>query len=262
MNRTTLFGYPVLKDGMKTIVESKGPYENMLMDVHVYEMKKDEVRTFHYDQDEMAVLLLEGTLELTYCGETVTASRRGIWEEKASALHVARNTSVSVKALENSSILVQRTENSIDFPAKFYGKEDVRIDRFGQDLCSGKAVRDVTTLFDYKNAPYSNMVLGESFTHQGSWSSYIPHSHDQPEVYYYRFDKPQGFGACFVGDEAFKITDGSFSAIPGGLVHPQVSAPGYRMYYVWMIRHLPENPWTSRVDAPEHLWMIGETFDE
>lgn len=262
MNRIQLFGYPICENGVKTIVETTGTYKNMMMDVHVYDLKKGESNPFLYENDEMAILLLHGSIELSYCDKTVLTSRSGIWEESASALHVPQHTPVTVNAVEDSSILVQRTQNSTVFKPKFYAKDEIRIDRFGQDLCAGKAVRDVTTIFDYRNAPYSNMVLGESYTHQGSWSSYIPHSHDQPEVYYYRFDKPQGFGACFVGDEVFKITDGSFSAIPGGVVHPQVSAPGYRMYYVWMIRHLPENPWTSRVDAPEHLWMIGQHFVE
>ena len=57
------------------------------------------------------------------------------------------------------------------------------------------------------------------------------------------FDRPEGFGASFVGDQVFKSTDGSFSAIPGGELHPQAVAPGFQMYTCWMIRHLEGNPW-------------------
>ena len=102
------------------------------------------------------------------------------------------------------------------------------------------------------------MVMGEIIVPQGGWSSYPPHQHPQPEVYYYRFEKPQGFGGCFIGDDVYKISDGSFCAIPGGFTHPQVNAPGYPMYYVWMIRHLDGNPWTDRIFDPAHKWLLDE----
>ena len=140
----------------------------------------------------------------------------------------------------------------------FYTPDTIKINTFGVNIPGNTAVREVTTIFDYNTAPYSNMVIGEIFNHAGLWSSFIPHTHEQPEVYYYRFDKPQGFGACFIGDEVFKIKHESFAAIPGGLTHPQVAAPAYRMAYVWMIRHLDGNPWTSRCDAPEHRWIVDQ----
>ena len=52
------------------------------------------------------------------------------------------------------------------------------------------------------------------------------------------------------------VHDHSFCAIPGGKVHPQVTAPGYTMYYVWMIRHFDGAPWRDRIYAPEHEWLL------
>ena len=82
------------------------------------------------------------------------------------------------------------------------------------------------------------MVLGEVLNDRGNWSGYLPHRHPQPETYFFKFDHPEGFGASFVGDQVFKSTDESFSAIPGGELHPQAVAPGYQMYTCWMIRHI------------------------
>ncbi len=39
--------------------------------------------------------------------------------------------------------------------------------------------------------------------------------------------------------------------------HSQCAAPGYAMYYVWAIRHLPGNPYTVPEFTPEHRWMMG-----
>ena len=118
---------------------------------------------------------------------------------------------------------------------------------------------DGVDIINIKVAPYSNMVLGEVYARQGRWWSYIPHHHPQPEVYYYKFDRPEGFGACFIGDKAYTIKDCSVGMFPGGKSHAQVTAPGYPMYCAWMIRHLPGDPWNNtRTDLPEYAWLLEE----
>ena len=100
------------------------------------------------------------------------------------------------------------------------------------------------------------MVVGEVISYPGRWSSYPPHHHDQPEVYYYRFNKPQGFGCAMVGEDAYRVVHNSFITIPGELDHPQATAPGYAMYFCWMIRHLENNPWNDRIMEEDHKWLL------
>ena len=118
-------------------------------------------------------------------------------------------------------------------------------------------MRRVNTIFDKDIAPYSNMVLGEVLNDRGNWSGYLPHRHPQPECYYFKFDRPEGFGASFVGDQVFKSVDNSFSAIPGECLHPQAVAPGFQMYTCWMIRHLDGDPWlqSTRNEDERYLWL-------
>jgi 5-deoxy-glucuronate isomerase len=106
------------------------------------------------------------------------------------------------------------------------------------------------------------MVLGEVLNDRGNWSGYLPHRHPQPETYFFLFDRPEGFGASFVGDEVFKSVDHSFSAIPGGALHPQAVAPGFQMYTTWMIRHLDGNPWlqTDRCEDERYTWLHDMDF--
>ena len=116
--------------------------------------------------------------------------------------------------------------------------------------------RDVRTCFDYENAPYSNMVLGEVVNLAGKWSSYPPHDHPQPEVYYYHFEKPQGFGAGWANGKVYEIHHHGLLVITEG-THSQVMAPGYPCCYVWGILHLPGNPWKkTRIDDPVHEWLL------
>ena len=115
--------------------------------------------------------------------------------------------------------------------------------------------REIKTFFDYDNAPFSNMVLGEVLSYPGKWSSYPPHYHPQPEVYFYRFDYPKGFGAGFANGEIYKTEHNGMSIIREGF-HSQVTAPGYAMCYSWGIRHLDGDPWLkTRIDDPDHEWL-------
>ena len=115
--------------------------------------------------------------------------------------------------------------------------------------------REIKTLFDYESAPYANMVLGEVLNFPGKWSSYPPHHHPQPEVYFHRFDYPDGFGASFANGEIYKSRHNGLTVINHGF-HSQAAAPGYAMCYVWGIRHLDGDPWRkTRIDNPEHAWL-------
>ena len=254
-----LFGYPVFdENGKKTLTTTDGLYKDMLMNIDVYKMKSGDTLEFYDKKQEQAILLVQGEVEYKWESESRKVKRECFIKESLYCLHVSNSKKVSITAFADTEILVQATFNDKEFDSVFYTPADCVDAIAGSNLCGGTATRTVRTAFDYKNAPYSNMVLGEIIGHQGGWSSYIPHHHEQPEVYYYRFDKPQGFGACFIGDDVFKIKDGSFSALTPNKTHPQVTAPGYPMYVVWMIRHLDGNPWTTRVDDPEHLWMVDE----
>lgn len=258
-DRKALFGYPDFDaQGVQTLTTVDGIYKDMMMNITVHRLATGQVLHVLETLQETAVLLLEGAVRFSWEGKTCTGIRPTSWDNTGYCLHIAKGVSADITAEQPSLVLVQQTENSRSFDSVFYTPDTIKINTFGKNIPGNTAVRDVTTIFDYHTAPYSNMVIGEIFNHAGLWSSFIPHSHEQPEVYYYRFDKPQGFGACFIEDEVFKIKHGSFAAIPGGLTHPQVAAPAYRMTYVWMIRHFDGNPWTSRCDAPEHQWIVDQ----
>ena len=249
------FSYPEFENGVKILSRAGDAENDMMMNITVYRMKAGEKRTFCYEQEEMAVLLVLGQITFHWDGKQAAGQRANFVEEGPYCLHVSAGVQVTVKALADSEVLVQTTENDRPFPSVFYRPEDCRNDIFGLGVLDGKLERTVRTIFDYNNAPYSNMVNGEVINHQGGWSSYTPHHHPQPEVYYYRYERPEGFGACFIGENVYKIKDGGVAAILGGKTHPQVTAPAFPMYYCWMIRHLPGDPWTGRIVDERYTWI-------
>ena len=232
---------------------------DMLMDIGYQYMGENEVVEFEDVLQETAFVILTGDVEVQWDGKKEIMHRTSLFDEAPYCLHVPRGKKVVLKALKLSTVLVQKTENERDFAPVFYRPADIQSPVFGSGMWYRTAERTVRTIFDYENAPYSNMVNGEVVNTPGCWSGYIPHNHPQPEVYAYQFDRPQGFGASFIGDNAFKIEHNSWSEITGGYMHPQVAAPGYAMWDSWMIRHLPGDPWKkTRVDLPEHTWLLDE----
>lgn len=250
------FSYPEFDDrGVKILCRAGDVENDMMMNITVYRMAAGEERSFLCAKEEMAVLLVLGEVDYTWNKEHAHGSRDSFITQGPYCLHTPKGVEVTVKAVRDSEVLVQSTENDREFAPVFYRPQDCRDDIFGKGILDNKMERTVRTVFDYSNAPYSNMVNGEVITHQGGWSSYIPHHHPQPEVYYYRYERPEGFGACFIGEDVYKIKDGSCNAVPGGKTHPQVTAPAFAMYYCWMIRHLPGDPWTSRVIDERYAWI-------
>lgn len=248
------------ENGLKTVALRDSFHQEMLMNVFVKRLKTGESYTVVSDTDETAILLLGGEVEFSWGGQTASGKRADPFERKPYCLHVCKGTKVCVTAKAESEILIQQTDNEKTFEPVFYTPETCLYQEFGKGQWGGAGHRIVSTMFDYDNAPYSNMVMGEVFNQPGKWSSYPPHHHPQPEVYYYRFDKPQGFGAAFVGEDVYKSVDGSASYIEPDKNHQQVTAPGYEMYYVWMVRHLDGDPWfkTTRFYEDCHKWLLDE----
>ncbi len=259
-----VFGYPEFDaNGEKILTTYDNEYSAMMMDIRVYRMKAGEVRSFRHSGEETAILLLSGKVRFTYDGGTAEVSRKDVFTEGPWALHFSTGKEAAVAAETDSEILVQRTHNDKEFASKLYAPEDAPWKYSAVGKFGNVAKRRVNTIIDIEICPDSNMVLGEVLNDPGNWSGYLPHRHPQPETYYFKFDHPEGFGASFVGDQVFKSVDGSFSAIPGGELHPQAVAPGYQMYTCWMIRHLPGDPWlqTSRFEDDRYLWLNDAKFD-
>ena len=228
------------------------------MDVALLVMESGDTHTFDEAEKEIAIDLLQGKVEFAWDGQICEADRPDTFHYDAYCLHVCKGTKVTVTARNHAELYVQMTDNERTFESRMYTADNMLLQQAGKNgELMGCMRREIKTFFDYESAPYSNMVLGEVMNDRGNWSGYLPHRHPQPELYYFKFDRPEGFGASFVGDDVFKSVDNSFSAIPGGRLHPQSAAPGYLMYTCWMIRHLPGNPWlqTDRCEDEAYVWL-------
>jgi 5-deoxy-glucuronate isomerase len=124
----------------------------------------------------------------------------------------------------------------------------------------------ILTSASQPDLPARRLIVGETFTPSGNWSTYPPHRHqadDLPreayheEMYYFKVNPGDGFGICHYyneerEEENFTICDNSIHMMPRGY-HTVVSAPGYTTYYLWFLAG--EQRVQATVDDPQLGWV-------
>jgi len=211
---------------------------------------------------ETAWLLMQGRVR-GRAGETgFDLERRSLFDESASCIHVCAGTGAVIEAVTRAELTVYACRNTRAFPERIFQPSQVPNEHRGAGQVADRCLRFVRTIFDGTTSPdEAELVLGEVVTLPGGWSSYPPHHHRQPEIYHYRFTAPQGYGHAEVGEVVYKVFDRDTVCIPPGLVHAQCAAPGYGMYYSWVIRHLPDDPYTVPDFVDEHAWTKEQDAD-
>lgn len=211
---------------------------------------------------ERAILLMRGTVRFHWRSDSRESRREcgrsNELDGEPYVLHIPATDSARIESTDGTAeLVIQGRRNTNAFEPRLWEPGDYRSERFGEGSMQDTATRTVRTVFDTSTAPQSSMVIGEVVNHPGKWSSYPPHSHAHPEIYYYRFFPGQGYGHAECGDEVYKVRDRDTYIIPPEVAHSQCAAPGYAMYYVWGIPHLPGNRFgpDSRIFDPQHRWL-------
>lgn len=221
---------------------------------------------------ETAILMMSGAVDvwardadLAPGGEPLAATwaRRSLFDEGPSCLHAAAGAEIDLVARVASEVTLYATANVARFPGRLYAPADVHDEARGRGLVRDGALRYVRTIFDRTKAPAAaELVLGEVVTLPGRWSSYPPHHHPQPELYHYRFTRPEGYGHAELGESVSKVRSNDTIKILAGHDHAQCAAPGYGMYYSWVIRHLPGQPYEAPTFTAEHAWTLTAPASE
>ncbi len=214
-------------------------------------------RTDHIQETstkETLWVLLHGTARVLIDGNATEVSRHSLFEQGPCVLHCGAGEPLEIAGASEWAVV--RATNPRKLGARLYLNDEFTAEDRGAGLAQGACHRLVRTIFDFNSRPESAFVVGEVVNFPGRWSTYPPHHHAQPEIYHYRFTEPQGYGHAELGDDVFKVRHGDTIKIPGGLDHSQVSAPGYGMYYLWVIRHLPRRPYKGFTFTPAHRWLL------
>jgi 5-deoxy-glucuronate isomerase len=212
--------------------------------------------------NEAVAVLVEGAVR--WLG--TDAQRSSVFARRASAVYVPPAAGVDVEALGATTIaLVSTTAGGMVAGAGacpvVVTPDDVTVEHRGEPGWQ-RDVHDIVA----GAVPAQRLLVGETFNEPGQWSSFPPHKHDgrdgEPaleEVYYYRFDRPEGFGFQGIyerggNERAVFLRDGAAVGFSAGF-HPVCAAPGYRLYYLWALAGAERR--LAMFEDPAHRWLHG-----
>jgi len=228
----------------------------MLMDFSVVVLGPGEEYADGSETDERAFLLGRGGASLRWPGGSAEASRASLFDQAPWTLLLPRNAGLSATAGPDGAEFYRiATENDTEYRPRLFSPDECRSEFRGEGTMNEASTRIVRTVFDDANMGESRLVLGEVVGVPGKWSSYPPHHHPQPEIYHYRFLPSSGFGLTAIGDRPYVLADRDTILIRDGEDHPQVTAPGYAMWYLWVIRHLESRRYGTPEFTEAHRWV-------
>lgn len=242
--------------GYNEMVSSVNNPEMMGLDFGVLSLSRGDQMNFAYPQ-EVVYDLLSGSVTFSFEGHSESVTRGDCFHEGSILLHVPQNTQVSIEcASEKAEVAVARTANPKKFAARLLRPEDCLFanEKRGVGQMNECAARVTRTFFDRSNCPETNFFIGEVVHEPGKWSSYPPHQHVEPEMYYYKFLPENGYGLAEFGDDAFKVKNNDLLGMPENVTHSQAAAPGYAEFYLWCIRLRDDAPIVTTT-VKEYEWV-------
>lgn len=256
-----MFKKVILEYGLNSLVK---PGDMEFIELDIFKGKKGDEYTFNSSDYEIGLVILTGKCNVKV-DETIFNSlgaRRNVFDGNAYAVYIPNDKSVRIEALEDVEVAICKTKVKTEEDVKLVKPEDVIV----RDVGVYNWRRDVKDIID-KRIKAKRLLIGETINPPGNWSSYPPHKHDTnnypeevklEEVYFYKLNPENGFGLQRVytaeGDveNVYLIENNSLLMIKRGY-HPVVAAPGYQLYYLWILAG--EMRESIMNDDPNHKWL-------
>lgn len=218
-----------------------------LIEIDMVRLHSGDSKRYNDENTEYGIVILGGKCNISGDGFEYNeiGKRKNVFDGAATSVYIPSGKEFIITATSGDCTLaVSKCPGEIEYEPVLINPEDVIIKDLGKPGWERQAhfVLDERVKANY-------IYIGEAFVQGGQWASYPPHKHDDDnmptegvleEVYYYEFDKPQGFGIQKVYtkekdvDETYTVKDGDFVHIHRGY-HPFCCAPGYTNYYLWIM---------------------------
>jgi 5-deoxy-glucuronate isomerase len=200
--------------------------------------------------EELALVILSGKCQIKVNDVTFEnlGSRKDVFSGKATTVYVPIHSQYEVIEVKGGKleIAIVSVPAEKQYQPFVVNPAEVVLNHRGV-LNWQRDVHDIIT--DNGENRVDRIIVGETFSYSGQWSSYPSHKHDThnlpfeskfDEIYLFKVDPVEGFGiqVMYTDDfslrEAHIIKDGDAVALPEGY-HPVASAPGFRVYYLWVM---------------------------
>jgi 5-deoxy-glucuronate isomerase len=198
---------------------------------------------------EVLAVLLGGTAAFTVGDHKFPAvgGRADVFSGKPHSVYLPAGRPVTIEALEPVEIALPSAPSDLATDPYVIEPAQVADGRWGAANFS-RTYHQILTEVSQPSLPARRLIVGETFTPSGNWSTYPPHRHKidalpgeaaHEEMYYFRIKPSEGFGICRMYtdegyEENFTARDHGMQMMPEGY-HTVVSAPGCLTYYLWFL---------------------------
>lgn len=253
--------------GYKEIITSEAELDVIGFDM--LRLEPSESISLNSGEYELGLVILSGecSVKADELNEENLGSRRNVFDGKPTTVYVPKDTEYTVKAGGYDTLEIGVCKVKADKKYKpFVVKPDDIVTEHRGKLNWQRDVNDIIT--SKYEGRVDKIVLGETYGCAGQWSSYPSHKHDtdnmpyevnMEEIYHFKVNPSQGFGiqVMYSDDmslnESYIVRDGDSVAIKNGY-HPVAAAPGYSIYYLWVMAGKSGRKLTP-CDDPNHAWV-------
>ncbi len=229
------------------------------------QLSKGEFVEIQTEEKEYSFIFLYGHADVKTEGFDwkCVGKRENVFDGPAHSIFIPRNSSVTFTGVDDVQIAVISTPTDKDSKPQWQKPEEVKVMTLGEEPWK----RDAHIIVDGdSNADY--LTVGESFVIPGNWAGFPGHKHDvndmpresvAEEIYYFLFDKEQGFGfqSLYTADgkidETYRVQNNDLVEFPEGY-HLTMTAPGYQMYILWFMAG--DEQGIHRTNDPKHEWIL------
>lgn len=212
---------------------------------------------------ETGLIVLKGKCDIVIDGKIYKdiGERQDYFTEKPTGVYIPRNKAYEIMGRPvEIALCAGRCDKDSEFT--IVRPAEVKEMEVGKDNWK-RRVRMILG----PQSPAVNLIVGETMNPAGNWSGTPAHKHErdnlpseslQEELYYFRTEKPQGFGIERLYspqrniNELVYLKNDTVTFMPWGY-HQIVSAPGYALYYSFFLSG-PKKELIGYAD-PDHKWI-------
>jgi 5-deoxy-glucuronate isomerase len=241
-----------------------------LLSFDLLKLNKNESYQSKSDSREILAVLLGGKATFHIDGNLFenVGARTNVFGGKPHSIYIPRGVEYSIEADEAVEIAMPSAPSELRLKPYLITPCQVVNGVWGAANFK-RYFHQILTSASQPDLPANRLIVGETYTPSGNWSTYPPHKHEvddlpheafHEEIYYFKLNPRNGFGLAHYYNEAgedenYTILDNSVLRMPFGY-HTIVSAPGYTTYYLWCLAG------TYRVQAiteDPNLEWVGRT---
>ena len=226
---------------------------------NIIKLSAGDVFSYKLNDYETCIVPATGTIDVEIEGQNFkdVGKRNHIWESDPEAVYVPVNQKARLICQNGKAeVFISGAKHNETYEAFVIRQNDIDKVQYGSD--DTKTHRKIKHILGKNPAgKVGKLLVSELFTvGEGGWSGFPPHKHETDmlpdesrhnEVYNFRFNPSNGFGAQFLTPDGedfgpvYHVRDGSTFIFDKGY-HPCVAAPGFEMYYFTILAGESQRP--------------------